>query len=98
MLTCCHHNFSSKSEYDHHRHNLHYEWADKPYCCEGHPMDEDGKPIGNRTVLFSSKFWVWKHEMGCLHSKAYLCIIVGNMTSVKILCPPSKGSDTHIDK
>ena len=77
---------------------MHCEWADKPYSCEGHPLNEAGKPIGNRNVLFSSEFCVFKHESSCSHNKAYLCRVVGDMTSVKVRCPPSKGSDTGLDE
>ena len=98
MYTCCRSNFSSQSEYDHHRHNIHYKWPEKPYCCEGHPMDEDGKPIGNRTVLYSSEFRVWKHKLACLHNKEYICMIVGDMTSVKVDRPPQQGIDTGTDE
>ena len=98
MFSCCQHNFSSNSEYILHRHNMHCEWADKPYSCEGHPLNEAGKPIGNRNVLFSSEFRVFKHESSCSHNKAYLCRVVGDMTSVEVRRPPSKGSDTGLDE
>ena len=90
MYSCCQQNFSSSNEYIQHRHNVHREWADKPYGCEGHPHDEAGKPKGNRTVLFTTEFCVFKHENSCTHNQQYLCSVVGEMTSVMVRRPPSK--------
>ena len=98
MYSCCQRIFPSASEYHHHRHNVHREWADKPYCCEGHPHDEAGKPKGCRTVLFTTEFRVFKHEMGCTHNQQYLRSVVGEMTSVVVRRPPIKGSDTGLDE
>ena len=92
MYSCCQRIFSSSSEYHHHHHNVHREWADKPYCCEGHPHDEAGKPKGNRTVLFTTEFRVFKHENSCTHNQQYLCSVVGEMTYVVVRRPPSKVS------
>ena len=90
MYTCCNINFSSQLEYNLHRHNRHFEWPEKPYRCEGHPMDEDGKPIGNRTILYKSEYQVFKHEFACLHNKQYLCMMVGDMSSAKVDRPPQQ--------
>ena len=88
MYSCCQRIFSSSSEYHHHRHNIHQEWANKPYRCEEHPHDEAGKPKGCRTVLFTTEFGVFKHEMGCTHNQRYLRSAVGEMTSVMVPRPP----------
>ena len=92
MYSCCQRFFSSSSEYHHHRHNVHREWVPKPYRCEEHPHNEAGKAEGCRTVLFTTEFRVFKHEMRCIPNQQYLRSVVGEMTSVRVPHPTIKVS------
>ena len=92
MYSCCQRFFSSSSEYHHHRHNVHREWVPKPYRCEEHPHNEAGKAEGCRTVLFTTEFRVFKHEMRCIPNQQYLRNVVGEMTSVRVPHPTIKVS------